>query len=212
MNDVRHLVLLGDSIFDNGTYVQGGASVLDQIGQQLPAGAQTTLLAIDGAITVDVLRQLPLVPTDATHLAVSVGGNDALRSSSILVQPIADAEQLFRELLAIQDSFRADYRAMLAAVVARHLPTVVCTIYDAIPGMERWELAALSIFNDVILYEATRLGVPVVDLRHLCTDPGDYSAVSPIEPSAAGGLKIAKGVVNALRLHRFEDRRTAVYA
>lgn len=212
MNDVRHLVLLGDSIFDNGTYVQGGASVLDQIGQQLPAGAQTTLLAIDGAITVDVLRQLPLVPLDATHLAVSVGGNDALRSSSILVQPIADAEQLFRELLAIQDSFRADYRAMLAAVVARNLPTVVCTIYDAIPGMERWELAALSIFNDVILYEATRLGVPVVDLRHLCTDPGDYSAVSPIEPSAAGGLKIAKGVVNALRLHRFEDRRTAVYA
>jgi hypothetical protein len=212
MNDVRHLVLLGDSIFDNAIYVQGGTPVIEHVKRQLPSSAKATLVAVDGNITVDVLRQLALVPANATHLAISVGGNDALYASGILLQPIGEAELLFRELNSVQESFRADYREMLRAVVERGLPVMVCTIYDAIPGMERWELMALSIFNDVIVREAARVGVPVVDLRQFCTEPGDYSSVSPIEPSTAGGLKIATAVVNAAHHHDFSQRRAVIYA
>jgi hypothetical protein len=32
------LVLLGDSIFDNGPYVDGGEAVIDQLQRRLPAG------------------------------------------------------------------------------------------------------------------------------------------------------------------------------
>ena len=49
---------------------------------------------------------------------------------------------------------------------------------------------ALAPFNDVILREATAHGLSVLDLRLVCDEPGDYSTVSPIEPSAQGGRKI----------------------
>jgi lysophospholipase L1-like esterase len=211
MNDVQHLVLLGDSIFDNASYVREGTPVIDHVRRQLPGGSKATLLAVDGNITVDVLQQLLRVPTDATHLAISVGGNDALQASGILLQPMVDAEQFFRELTAIQESFRNDYRVMLQAALERRLPTLVCTVYDAIPGMERWELTALSLFNDVIVREATSAGVPVVDLRQFCTEAADYSDVSSIEPSTAGGCKIARAVWTATLAHDFAAGRTVVY-
>ena len=41
---------------------------------------------------------------------------------------------------------------------------------------------------------AMRAGVPVIDLRLVCTDAADYSRSSPIEPSVVGGGKIARVV------------------
>lgn len=55
---------------------------------------------------------------------------------------------------------------------------------------------ALSIFNDVIIREAVRLGLLVIDLRLICSEAEDYSKVSPIEPSAKGGEKIAKAIAS----------------
>src|SRR3712207_8799829 len=43
-----HVVLLGDSIFDNGVYVSGGPDVVRQLRDELPPGWQATLRAIDG--------------------------------------------------------------------------------------------------------------------------------------------------------------------
>jgi hypothetical protein len=47
-----HIVLLGDSIFDNGAYVSGGPDVVAQLRSRLPQGWEATLLAVDGAVTV----------------------------------------------------------------------------------------------------------------------------------------------------------------
>ena len=80
----RHLVLLGDSIFDNAAYVPGGRpAVIDQVRSRLPEGWSATLLARDGSVIDDVHRQLEL-PADATHLVLSVGGNDVLHQIPIL--------------------------------------------------------------------------------------------------------------------------------
>src|SRR5688572_29365747 len=73
-----HLVLLGDSIFDNGYYVPGGPSVLEHVRRLLPQAWQATLLAVDGAKIDSVYRQLERLPADATHLILSIGGNNAL--------------------------------------------------------------------------------------------------------------------------------------
>ena len=70
-----------------------------------------------------------------------------------------------------------------------------CTIYDAVPGLPVPLRAALSLFNDVILREAIRRGLPVLDLRMVCTEPADYSEDSPIEPSSQGGAKLADRLV-----------------
>jgi hypothetical protein len=50
------VVLLGDSIFDNGAYTQGEPDVVTHLGTVLPAGARAMLLAKDGAIAKVILR------------------------------------------------------------------------------------------------------------------------------------------------------------
>ena len=55
---------------------------------------------------------------------------------------------------------------------------------------------ALSLFNDVILTEAMRMRLPVLDLRQIMDEDSDYA--NPIEPSAHGGEKMAKAISQIL--------------
>ena len=66
-----HIVLLGDSIFDNATYTGGEPDVLQHLRAILPEGWDTTLCAVDGSTTGDLMDQLGAVPSNATHLVVS---------------------------------------------------------------------------------------------------------------------------------------------
>src|ERR1700737_5356342 len=77
-----HLVLLGDSIFDNGIYTSGGPDVVSQVREFLPSGWGTSLLAVDGSTTDNIADQMGRLPEDATHLVLSVGGNNALTEAS----------------------------------------------------------------------------------------------------------------------------------
>src|SRR6266850_1865378 len=120
---MNHVILLGDSIFDNAAYVPGGPAVVEQLRTHLPADWRATLLAVDGNVTDEVASQLPRLPADASHLIVSVGGNDALSYSGILVAPARNAGDVFSRLADIHHQFRRDYRAMLDAVLARGKPT-----------------------------------------------------------------------------------------
>ncbi|WP_152053258.1 SGNH/GDSL hydrolase family protein [Tautonia marina] len=188
-----HVVLLGDSIFDNAAYVPGGPSVLDHLRKHLLPSWRATLLAVDGSVTEDVARQLKELPRDATHLVVSTGGNDALGARSwILHEPAESVAGVLTALDGIREAFQATYRTMLDQLRSFHRPVAVCTIYDAIPGLSPAERAGLALFNETILREASRAIVSVIDLRLACNDPDDFSPLSPIEPSAFGGSKIAR--------------------
>jgi lysophospholipase L1-like esterase len=208
---MSHVVLLGDSIFDNASYVHGSPDVVAQLGGRLPAGGRATLCAVDGATASGVSRQLARVPADATHLVVSAGGNDALGSSGLLRQPTRPLGQALAELAASREQFWQAYKDMLAGVLAKGKPTVVCTVYDAVPNLPREGRALLSVFNDVILREAIRQRVPVLDLRLVCDQATDYAAVSPIEPSAQGGAKIADAIARVVGSHDFGARRCVMY-
>jgi len=83
-----HLVLLGDSIFDNASYVAPGQAVIDQLRSALPDGWTARLLAVDGAMVADVHRQIDELPRDATHPLLSCGGNDALDHLLMLARPV----------------------------------------------------------------------------------------------------------------------------
>lgn len=187
-----HVVLLGDSIFDNARYVPDRPPVVEQLRRGLPAGWKATLLARDGNITDDVPKQLAALPADATHLFVSVGGNDALGESGVLTAPSRDVAGALATFHGPLSAFAVNYREMLRAVLATDKPATVCTVYDAIPGLGVAELLALELFNSIILREAFRAGVPVIDLRLVCDSPDDFSPLSPIEPSVAGGSKITR--------------------
>lgn len=208
---MAHVVLLGDSIFDNGSYVPGRPDVAEQLRRALPRDCRVTMLARDGVAAADVPNQVERVPDDATHLFVSVGGNDALQNAWLINESGGSIGQAFTQLAQIQQKFRRDYQEALRAVLARRKPTALCTIYDAVPGLEREELTALSVWNDVILREAIRGGLPVLDLRMLCTDPRDYSSLSPIEPSERGGAKIVAGIVRLVAGHDFSRPLATIY-
>jgi len=64
----------------------------------------------------------------------------------------------------------------------------------------------LCLFNDVILREATRFRVPVIDPRLICVEPQDYSAISPIEPSSLGGRKIVCAIASLMQSHDFLEK------
>jgi len=206
-----HVVLLGDSIFDNAAYVPGRPPVIDQLRQALPRGWLASLLAVDGHITEDVAKQLNHLPADATHLFVSAGGNDALGESRILSEAARTVGEAMSLIHDVRTRFRRSYRAMLQALSVVGKPAAVCSVYDAVPGLGPAEEAALAGFNEVILREAFSAGLPVIDLRLLCDRPSDYSHVSPIEPSVTGGAKIARAIAEIATTHDYGVRRSVIY-
>ena len=209
-----HVVLLGDSVFDNGAYVRPGEpDVARQLRDRLPAGWGATLAAVDGAMTDSVRRQLDRVPPGATHLAVSVGGNDALRRQDVLEVRVRSVAEGLLALAEARDGFARGYRAMVEAVLARGLSTALCTVYDPRfpdPVRQRVAVAGLALFNDIITREAFGRGLPLVDLRLVCSEDADYA--NPIEPSARGGAKIAGAIAELRTRHGFARRRSAVFA
>jgi hypothetical protein len=197
-----HVVLLGDSIFDNAAYTRGEPDVITHLRTVLPTGWQATLCAVDGAMTHNLAAQLRRVPADATHMAVSIGGNDALGQSDLLGLRAASVAEALREAGRRVDAFSAAYSEALAHAAATGLPLMVCTIYNGALPEEQAVIArvALMLFNDVIQRTALAHGAHVIELREVCSRPEDYA--NPIEPSGIGGLKIARAIATAISARR----------
>jgi hypothetical protein len=212
IHPMNHVVLLGDSVFDNAAYVGGGPDVVRQLRERLPQGWRATLCAVDGSVVASLAQQLARLPADATHLIVSAGGNDALGYSSVLTAASRSMADSLTQLADIRDAFQARYSAALADVLQRRLPTALCTIYDPrYPDAVQRRLAttALTIVNDVIVREAVRSGVPLIDLREVCDEDSDFA--NPIEPSSRGGWKIAGAIASLVSRHDFSRNISEVF-
>ena len=206
-----HVVLLGDSIFDNAAYVAGGPDVVTHLERQLPAGWQATLAALDGATTHDMPIQYGRIPADATHLVLSIGGNDALMNVDILDRRTSSSAEALGMLADVRDAFATRYEGVLRELLGRGVPLTVCTIYEGnFPDarMQRLAATALTVFNDAILRHAVRAALPVIELRLVCSEPADYA--NPIEPSVQGGSKIARAIARAVGANGDGGPRTEI--
>jgi lysophospholipase L1-like esterase len=209
---MSHLVLLGDSILDNRAYVAPGRAVIDNLRAALPPTWQATLLAVDGSTVASVAQQLRSLPADASHLLLSVGGNDALMASGVLNEPASSVGAALIRLAQVQAQFAQAYRQMLELVLARNLPTLICTIYYpqmADRAEQQMMSAGLLPFNDSIMQAAAHAGLPLLDLRAICATPADFA--NEIEPSALGGAKIAQRALRAIQAHDFARRQASIY-
>jgi lysophospholipase L1-like esterase len=209
-----HIVLLGDSIFDNAPYVTAGMEVQAQLRARLGPDHRVSLLARDGDVVADMVAQvarLQQLPEPADWLVVSCGGNDALHLVDAMQSKVGSVFEAAELLAKWQAGFRRDYRRMLNVVLSRGKPVAVATIYDAVPGLAPGLRAALAPFNDVILREAAERHLPVLDMRLVCAEAGDYAVSSPIEPSAEGGRKIAAVIAELVLSHDATAARTVVY-
>jgi hypothetical protein len=81
---------------------------------------------------------------------------------------------------------------------------------EAISKMEGRETHRAIIFDDCILREAITHGLPVLDLRLICSKAEDYA--NEIEPGIAGGQKIAAGILNLMQNHDFLCSRTVSFS
>jgi hypothetical protein len=194
-----HVALLGDSIFDNSAYTSGEPDVVTHLRTVLPHAVRATLLAIDGATTQALPEQVRRIPADATHLVVSIGGNDALGHLGLLDAPTTSTAGALRLFAEAVDRFEVGYRAAVRPVIARGLPVTICTIYNGAfedPDHAARARIALMLFNDVILRAAFEHHASVIDLRLVCSERADYA--NPIEPSGPGGMKIARAIARVI--------------
>lgn len=224
----KHIVLAGDSIFDNGSYVPGQPDVAQQLRNQLGEDSNVTLLAIDGDVTKDVHNQLTQLPEDTSHLFISVGGNDALGQLHIFTDPVSSVGEGFLKFSRVQTTFQQEYKAMLENALSLNIPTTICTIYKPCfyhPDMSRVgsyvgngvsntdlqnvSVTALTAFNDVILQEAVTTGIPLMDLRVMYDNVADYA--NPIEPSTIGGRKMVSVMESIINDHPFSENMTVLY-
>lgn len=196
-----HVVLLGDSIFDNAAYTRGGPDVITQLRTILPNGWRATLAAVDGATTHDFDHQVRALTSDVTHAVLSLGGNDALGHADLLDFRVRSSAEVLDRLADAASRFEARYRRAVAAVLERRVPLTLCTIYNgSFPDADFQRIAstALAVFNDAILRVAFERALTVIDLRLVCNEAADYA--NPIEPSSVGGAKIARVIRKALDL------------
>ncbi len=191
---MEHLVLLGDSIFDNKSYVGSDPSVIEHLRALMPADWTATLCAVDGDTTQGIPRQILGIPPNASYLFVSVGGNDALMNMDLLTDMTTPGPLLLTKLSLLADAFHANYEAAISGICKLKKPTYVCTIYNGNleSSISKAAKAAVGVFNDIIYSTANENHLGVIDLRKICNQPRDYA--NPIEPSALGGKKIAAAI------------------
>lgn len=206
------IAIVGDSIFDNGTYVPDGMPFIEQLNSHLPEGSEAYLLARDGDMVLGATEQVSRIQDGTTHIFVSVGGNNALGSMSKLAAPVTTVGTGLAVLRGIQVLFESEYQDFIDQLVETGIPTTVCTIYN--PSFDSAEeqqisIGGLSIFNDVIIRAAARVGFPVMDLRSAFVSRDCYA--NPIEPSEIGGLRMTQMVRNILKSHDFSRLNTRIY-
>jgi hypothetical protein len=209
---MAHIVLLGDSIFDNKAYVGNEPEVIEQLRAMIPQNWQATLKAVDGSIVENVGSQMQNNSGNATHFIISAGGNNALMNVDVLNLKANSSAEVFSILANRIDAFEFNYSEMLKQILSFGIPTVVCTIYyPNFPesSVQKIAVAALCSFNDVIIRQAILAGVPILDLRLICNEKDDYA--NEIEPSSKGGRKITAKILEVVENHDFANKRTCVY-
>jgi lysophospholipase L1-like esterase len=196
----RHtVVLLGDSILDNGPYTQPAPDTTAHLAGLLGADWSVERLAQDGATMAAMPLQAGQLHGRPTWVVVSIGGNDLAAHIGLLGRAATSAEALLGELLGIADDFVVRYETVVHAVTERAERVLLCTIYEVPlepPIFARLARAPLGLINDRIVAAAARLGADVLDLRTVCTEPDDF--VLQIEPSARGAAKIAEAIARVL--------------
>jgi lysophospholipase L1-like esterase len=194
---MSRIILLGDSIIDNGAYVRKGEpDVTKQLQARLPR--RTVIMrAVDGAVAANVLASQVNGLESSDHVILSVGGNDALQHKDILENAGLNAGDVLLRFWTIREEFRKTYTALLDRLAATKAKVMAMTIYnpnfsDYGVEFQRMAESGVSTFNDVIQQEALARAFDVLELRSLFTDKADYA--NPIEPSMIGGAKLANAM------------------
>lgn len=191
---MKHLALLGDSIFDSTQYLPR-AQRLDHVLRDDLQDWEITLCARGGARLHDIHRQIHCVPKSATHVIMCIGGNDVLAFAHSMVQRGRSPMELLRDLKSFLHDFREDYLNIAQQVRQLGKSSAACLLYEPripVPLLRATGTQATRAINASV-EEAARLAkLDVIDLSAACRAPQDFA--DPIHPSVQGLRNIAKEV------------------
>ena len=197
---MNKLVLLGDSTIDNKVYVEPGKlSVKEHLDSLVDY--EVLQIALDGAITDDVLNnQIDLIPTDTTHILLSIGGNDLLQEIDFLYQDLMyTPKRLLETVIGLLSPVAENYETIVKQLSTNRAKLLCATVYEGnlvgsveFDSISNSSKAMVSLLNDSIFRICDEHNLDTLDLRNIFVSPEDYA--NPIEPSHQGGLKFAKKI------------------
>jgi len=178
------IILIGDSVLNNSSYVPQGTSVADIL------KTKTNKLfnfSKDGATINDLYSQLDKIPQELnkseTYVFISAGGNDILNKRGQL-----DSSEIRRLFNTYMDFLKA-LREKLGSVKIN-----ILNLY--LPANPRYQSYKKSIeqWNKLIKEYSNKIGemYNVIDLNTLLTTPEDF--IYDIEPSELGSKKVANAI------------------
>mgnify|MGYP001164154641 CR=1 FL=1 len=221
---------MGDSIIDNKSYVQDGELEVAEHLRYLTTKDENSdnetkikKIAIDGFTMSDLIENSLNTEDlgEATHIVVSIGGNDLLHNISFL-QTTSDLSRIMgkgamigkwgaKELnptrnkvfeetyFEIIQPFKQQYETIVANLSNHRANLLLCTVYegdlvdsDEFSDVSNSSKTMVSIFNDIVYRVANKFNSDVLELRDIFISSDDYA--NPIEPSHIGGEKLAQSI------------------
>ena len=182
------VVLLGDSVLKNESYVKSGLSVCEYVKSKTSSAYS---YALNDSTIVDVYNQLEQIPLDYNNpnccIFLSVGGNDILSNhieDNDALRPIFIAyTKLIRSIKTKMD------KSKLFLVNIYYPSSLKYSQYT--PILVEWNQMI-----DDYAYNSTSNIAGVVRLNETLGEKSDFT--HEIEPSESGGLKVAEAILKSI--------------
>ena len=178
----KTIILLGDSVFNNNSYVEKGKAVNEILNKKADENTIIISLARNDSTINNIYQQLENVNIDLnnklTTVFLSVGGNDIM---NLHKRNLDDTFEKYNTLIHAITTKLPNIKLVLLNVY--YPPNV--SKYDSI--IDKWNT------NLELEYKANNKNIYILNLANLLKESSDF--VFDIEPSITGGEKIANKIL-----------------
>ena len=191
----RAIVLLGDSILKNNSYVPDGKAVDNIIEERVlknDKNIELYSLAENNSKIVDVYSQINKIPLDinnkSTNIFLSTGGNDIL---SFYIDQHGDTTDT-----GFLNTMLAAYKKLVKSIQTRMdlCQIVLLDVYYPTSNQFAQYKPILEEWNSLIATYARENSLGLLQISQIVTSNDDFTL--GIEPSEKGGEKIAQSILD----------------
>lgn len=187
----KTIILLGDSIIKNNSYVKNGKGIDDILKEK--TNGKTYCYAEDDSTIVDVYRQLSSIPVElnreSTIIFLSSGGNDIIKNymeKDTNTNNMSVLNTIFIAYKKLVKSIQTKMNKSKLVLIDIYYPSNIK--YEQYkPVLVEWN----KLLNDFINEPNSNLSI--IKISSEITDPTDFTL--NIEPSDTGGEKIAEQIM-----------------
>ena len=197
------IILLGDSIFKNEKYVEQGKSVYSFLIQQNENERNIYNYATDESTIVDVYNQINQIPIDVnnenTTIFLSIGGNDIFEKFiQTQTQTQTQTNTTGENTNQVLDAMFSAYKQLVKSIQTKMNKSniVLLDVYYPQSIQIKPYHPIIRLWNNKINNYANNSSNNIQDIlkiSEILTQPADF--VFMIEPSEAGGMKLAKYIL-----------------